>query len=343
MRHLSRLRRAFTLVELLVVIGIIALLIGILLPALARARQAGQRIACGANLHSIMTAAGIHAVDHKGFWPIAGFLSGAGGVISPPSALNDTYTSHYTWYQWTVAGTFQANNDQRILADITVSLGSEMGFSRMLNIDANAAYNANSAQYLADQTALAKIFFCPSQAATVSDIQQICWTYAGDVPGGGGYGDTDQLSYVFNEAVLGYNDNFGRLRGQVSAVRQPAKTLFACDGLGGSVGSRTSGSWRSLSGAPAQYPPPYPTCTFYNNQKAGTWSGPITLSDILVGRQNPKTLSPLGGDAVSFDRIRHRGKMEVAFCDGHVETRDIPDITKDPTANGIRDIYLLSP
>src|SRR6478672_9566805 len=66
----SRSRHAFTLVELLVVIGIIAILISVLLPVLASARRAGYKTKCLASLHQIGDGFKMYAAENSGYWPI---------------------------------------------------------------------------------------------------------------------------------------------------------------------------------------------------------------------------------------------------------------------------------
>lgn len=65
MRNEFRYTPAFTLVELLVVVSIIALLLAILLPSLNKARQAAQSISCLANLHQIGIGESFYAQEHS--------------------------------------------------------------------------------------------------------------------------------------------------------------------------------------------------------------------------------------------------------------------------------------
>ena len=69
---MNRRCRAFTLVELLVVVGIIAVLIGILLPVLGRAREQAQRISCANQLKQLGAAVHMYANESKGRLPFGG-------------------------------------------------------------------------------------------------------------------------------------------------------------------------------------------------------------------------------------------------------------------------------
>lgn len=72
--HRAPFRRhcAFTLVELILVIGIAGLLLGMLLPCLARARQAAAQVHCAANLRAWTWAAMQYAQDCRGYLPRRG-------------------------------------------------------------------------------------------------------------------------------------------------------------------------------------------------------------------------------------------------------------------------------
>lgn len=83
MRHR---KNAFTLVELLVVIGIIALLISILLPALNKAHDAANAVKCSSNLHAIGQGIAIYITENSGVIPASNWyygLQNVGGVQTP--------------------------------------------------------------------------------------------------------------------------------------------------------------------------------------------------------------------------------------------------------------------
>lgn len=80
---------AFTLIELLVVIAIIAILAGMLLPALARAKEAGKRIACVNDLRQLGMSLIMFADDHEGHYPVR--TAGGTGTGAWPTALREYY------------------------------------------------------------------------------------------------------------------------------------------------------------------------------------------------------------------------------------------------------------
>jgi prepilin-type N-terminal cleavage/methylation domain-containing protein len=92
-----RIRRSgFSLVELLVVIGIISLLIGILLPSLNKAQNAARKVACAANMRQLGAAIFMYGNDYRGWiFPV--------GAWDDPSApgqflsLGSNVEPHLRW------------------------------------------------------------------------------------------------------------------------------------------------------------------------------------------------------------------------------------------------------
>jgi prepilin-type processing-associated H-X9-DG protein/prepilin-type N-terminal cleavage/methylation domain-containing protein len=299
---LTRHRDGFTLVELLVVIGIIALLIALLMPTLAAARQASLRVACAAKLKTVLLAAQMHVLDHRGFYPLAGVLPGWA-----PAHFDDPYSVKYDYA--TYASELSPVTFPVCLNPITISLSAEMTAHKL-----DGETNDQIGHSETDGGGFIRNFLCPAQASSVSDLTQLPDLYIGSL-----LVYTQAESYIFNESIVGWGmtDSFNRLKGRASLVRQPTATMFAADGLMGSISpyKLTRFPWQNGGGM----------MTLYNIDV----KPPITLADAF-------TDDGKAGDPENFDLNRHRGRINIGFCDGHVEARSI-------NKRDLATVYLMAP
>jgi prepilin-type N-terminal cleavage/methylation domain-containing protein len=123
-------RLGFTLVELLVVIGIIALLVSILLPALNSARKSGQAVKCLSNLKQIFMATEFYANDAASTYPTAQLQLATGatyeldGITFPQSGTSPYWTSFLAKYVTKAKlGTASTTADEAAQAHKTILWG----------------------------------------------------------------------------------------------------------------------------------------------------------------------------------------------------------------------------
>lgn len=89
-------RFAFTLIEMLVVVAVIALLVSILLPSLSRARQQAKLVACRANLHDLGSALLQYATVHDPYFPPTPYMGSEVGTS--PNGDDNLFVLWYAKY-----------------------------------------------------------------------------------------------------------------------------------------------------------------------------------------------------------------------------------------------------
>ena len=155
----------FTLVELLVVIGIIAVLIAILLPALNRAREAGKQVQCLSNMRQLSQATIMFATENGGYMP----GQAGGGILIPDTgkgrmAMKGTTTAGaanevaHDWLAWQrqidpISGRTTTGKNAR--QNITLS-----GLSKYMGQAPVFGLNGEAANQVAEK--IESVFRCPS-------------------------------------------------------------------------------------------------------------------------------------------------------------------------------------
>lgn len=293
-------RRAFTIVELLVVIGVIGVLAAILLPALRAARRQATSVVCASNLRQINQAALHHAQDHRGYLPVAGEIVArpnySAGLNQYAEPMRDPNRLRYTYANCTSLGGFF------VPVPLPAALAPYMGIKDLPFHDWTAVDQA------LNRLEFQKRFTCPATDSKSSKydtggdltlVGQGTMMSLAPAPGMAILAWSSNSDFAFNEGVFGFHQD----------------RLFASRRLGGNINKLNNPDKLALfTDAKTRAKQPYP----WMRDPWICWTpnpyltGPVTLADAL--ENNGKAVDP-----TMFDTHRHQGRINVAFADGHVQ------------------------